>query len=36
MNYMCFGDFMTIGGFLQKQLMGPLTYTPNKPTDDNK
>ena len=36
MNYTSFGDFMTTGGFIQKQFTGPLSYTPNKPTDDNK
>jgi hypothetical protein len=36
MNSTSFGEYMNAGGFIQKTALGPLSYTPNKQTDDNK
>jgi hypothetical protein len=33
---MSFGQYLYAGGFIQKIALGPLAYTPNKQTDDNK
>ena len=33
---MSFGEYVNVGGFIQKIASGPLPYTPNKQTDDNK
>jgi hypothetical protein len=36
MNSLSFGEYLYTGGFIQKTALGPLSYTPNKQTDDNK
>jgi hypothetical protein len=36
MNSMSFGEYLYVGGFIQKTDLGPLSCTPNKQTDDNK
>ena len=36
MNSISFGEYVNAGGFIQKTTLGPLSYTPNKQTDDNK
>jgi hypothetical protein len=34
---MSFGEYLYAGGFIQKKIaLGPLSYTPNKQTGDNK
>jgi hypothetical protein len=36
MNSMSFGEYMNAGGFIQKTVPGPPSYTPNKQTDIRK
>ena len=36
MNSMSFGEYVMQEDLSRKQLLGPLSYTPNKQTDDNK
>jgi len=36
MNSISFGEYVNAGGFIQKTTLGPLSYTPNKQTNDNK
>jgi hypothetical protein len=36
MNSMSFGEYLYAEGFIQKIAPEPMSYTPNKKTDDNK
>jgi hypothetical protein len=35
-NSSSFGEYLYAKGFIHKTALGPLSYTPNKQTDDNK
>jgi hypothetical protein len=36
MNSMSLGEYLYAGGFIQKIGPRPLSYTPKRPSDDNK
>ena len=36
MDSTSFGEYLYAGEFIQKTALGPLSYTPNKQTDNNK
>jgi hypothetical protein len=36
MDAISFGEYLYTGEFIPKTALGPLLYTPNKQTDDNK